>query len=382
MRLAGPWRYEVLARYKGAEAPLTGAATSGTARLPGDWSRELGAEFRGRVRYTRAFNQPTNLDPHEHVWLVIDGVDAAAAVVLNGQELGQTAGYARLFERDVTVIVERRNELVVDVELPPFTPKYEPVLRPGRERMPGGLVGEVRLEIRGEHFIDRLAVEVTESEDGEVMLRVSGRVVGPKRESPLLLVVSGWAGELLAVEVVASEKFDVAKPIERLSRMEPVGDGLPGLAKLLVRLIDGGTRVWEKSLETAHRAMRFEIVQNNETGMALLTINDEPIVLPLKRLATHRPPFLAPVPPLLVSERILRDEEYVELDRAGFCIVQVVLPDWSDEVCARLAHHPSIVAWAAPREWLQRGEGLNRALAWLAGSSRAWLARELVLAEG
>lgn len=393
MRLAGPWHFEVLKVYAGDRRDPPPEPIAGTARLPADWSDTLGVEFRGRVRYTRAFNRPTNLDPHESVWLVVEGADAAAAISLNGEPLGEFAGYAVTFERDVTKLLAGHNQLQIDVELPPFVPRYEGALRPGRVDVAGGLTGEVRLEVRARHFIHRLAVELIEADNSEVTLRVSGKVVGPERVDPLMLIVSGWCGELLATEVVAGKFFDVATAIERISRLEPGSDGLGGLAQLTIRLIEGGTRVWEKTIATGHRAMHFEMSAEGAGEMRSLAINGHVYPLPLRTnssawwssmLNQDRAPrsgVAEGAPPLYVSERIFRDDEYSNYDRLGLLIVQVVPAAWIDDVCPRLAHHPSIVAWAVPRDWLRQGAGLERSLAWLAGSSRPWIATELVLAE-
>lgn len=385
MRLAGPWHFEVLERYDAPGKVAERGPASGTVKLPADWSATFGSEFCGRVRYTRGFNMPTNLDPHESVWLIVEGADAAAAVSLNGQLLGEQAGYALAFERDVTALLERRNELQIDVELPRLTPKYEQAMRPGRHGLAGGLTGEVRLEVRARHFIHRLQVELIETEGSEVMLHVAGKIEGPERVDPLLLVVSGWSGELLATEVVAGKHFDVAKAIERLARMDPNGDGLPGLTKLLIRLIEGGTRVWEKTLETGHRTIRFDLPPEKGNVDRKLLLNDQPYRLPLRafQISDRQPtPLPDDASEPLLAERIFRDEEYAQFDRLGLCIVQAVPAAWIDEVCPRLSHHPSIVAWAVPRAWLQQGAGVERALAWLAGSSRPWIASELVVADG
>lgn len=112
--------------------------------MPADWGDTLGAGFRGRVRYVRHFNWPGSLDTDERVWLVIDGVDTFGAAILNGTRLGEIDGYAVPTAFDVHGLVRPSNELVLEVELPAQSPSP----RPGREHLPGGPIGEVRLEIR------------------------------------------------------------------------------------------------------------------------------------------------------------------------------------------------------------------------------------------
>ena len=123
IRLRGPWDYETLAyesidEYGQRHDDMGVLAPVGRTTLPGDWSGSLGRDFHGRVRYRRRFNRPSGLDPHERVWLVVEGADARASVTLNGRELGEVRGYALHGEFDVTEWVEPRNELTLDVELP------------------------------------------------------------------------------------------------------------------------------------------------------------------------------------------------------------------------------------------------------------------------
>ncbi len=115
--------------------------------MPADWGRTLGADFRGRVRYVRRFGRPTNLAPGQTVWLVCDGVDLAGSASLNGRPLGEMTGSQAATRFDVTAELAERNELVIVVELPPLDYRAEQASRPDRVGLPGGLIGEVRLEI-------------------------------------------------------------------------------------------------------------------------------------------------------------------------------------------------------------------------------------------
>ena len=142
IRLCGPWDLQPLECF-GAPAELPKPAR---VQAPCDWAELLGHDFLGRVRYTRKFNRPTNLDPHERVWLTFDGVDHRASVTLNGTRLGQLAGCARSARFDVTDLLELHNTLVVDVTLDRDT-FHDQSLRGARAGKAGGLVGEVRLEI-------------------------------------------------------------------------------------------------------------------------------------------------------------------------------------------------------------------------------------------
>jgi len=152
IRLRGPWEYEPLARLvpnaDGTQREEThDLPPAGRSEMPADWGATLGVDFRGRVRYIRRFGCPTGLGPRERVWLVFEGADATAVARLNERPLVEICGLGSATRIDVTDLLAQRNLLVVDVELPPLDAAAERAARPGREGLPGGLIGEVRLEI-------------------------------------------------------------------------------------------------------------------------------------------------------------------------------------------------------------------------------------------
>jgi hypothetical protein len=153
IRLRGPWDYEPLARVWIGEGDARRESVEtlpagGRIQVPSDWGATLGTAFRGRVRYARRFVLPTNLDPHERVWVVVEGVDYYGAVSLNATPLGRIVGYSHSVEFDVTELLLPRNVLALEVELPQYETGTATPERPGRESFPGGPIGEVRLEIR------------------------------------------------------------------------------------------------------------------------------------------------------------------------------------------------------------------------------------------
>lgn len=153
IRLRAPWQLQALVRYvplgpgefQERSADLPPAAK---AEVPGDWTELLGADFLGRVRYTRSFNCPTNLDANERVWLICEGVDGAADFSLNDMAILTLASSDRPGSCDLTPHLRPRNLLSVEVSLlPPEHAQHVPraARRAGRG---GGITGEVRLEIR------------------------------------------------------------------------------------------------------------------------------------------------------------------------------------------------------------------------------------------
>ena len=119
----------------------------GRVQLPADWGVTLGPNFHGCVRYRRYFHRPTGLENVDRVELVLEEVDAHGIVELNGVNLGEVALGEGAGRFDVTDRLIGHNELCVHVESPRIGPDHRYLSRPGREGLPGGLIGEVRLEI-------------------------------------------------------------------------------------------------------------------------------------------------------------------------------------------------------------------------------------------
>src|SRR5262249_44131812 len=130
IRLRGPWDVEPLQRQGGGAVPAKLRMT-----LPCRWAEGGLADFAGKVRHTRQFGIPTNLEPHERLWLTFAGVSDSVTVWLNGKLLGEHRGDDAAFEFEVTGLLAARNTLVVEVEC---------------ANLNGGLWGEVALEIRSQ----------------------------------------------------------------------------------------------------------------------------------------------------------------------------------------------------------------------------------------
>ena len=137
IRLHGPWQLKILEQI-GSDPPHDSAEFQ--ARIPSDWGRELGADFRGTAVYRRGFHRPTGLDSNQRVELVVEQVDFQGSVILNGHELG-TADLDREFRQPIQAMLMPFNELTIRVTLP------GQVDRGDRNRLPGGLIGGVQLEI-------------------------------------------------------------------------------------------------------------------------------------------------------------------------------------------------------------------------------------------
>lgn len=144
IRLRGPWHCEPLVRFvRRSDGSMAeeheNLPISSNLRMPADWEPTLGSDFCGRVRCRRSFGRPTGLEPDDIVWLVIDGAKDLAKVSLNATRLGEVLG-AMPGRFAVGPLLMDRNELVVEVE-------KHPGERGGAASPPGGILGEVRLEI-------------------------------------------------------------------------------------------------------------------------------------------------------------------------------------------------------------------------------------------
>jgi hypothetical protein len=81
--------------------------------------------------------------------LLIECVDAFGRVVFNGQPLGEIPLGSEGFRTEITSRLEPFNRLEIEVELPECDQASLRLPRGSRDGLPGGLVGEVRLEITG-----------------------------------------------------------------------------------------------------------------------------------------------------------------------------------------------------------------------------------------
>lgn len=110
IRLRGPWDYEPLSRAGLGDLPV-----SGRAQMPCEWSSILGVDFIGRVCFRRRFNRPGQLDPHEHVWLVIETPAQLVAAWLNDQPLTCATTDATITACNITERLAAHNALRIEL---------------------------------------------------------------------------------------------------------------------------------------------------------------------------------------------------------------------------------------------------------------------------
>jgi hypothetical protein len=152
IRLRGPWQLEPVFRYVqradgGFERRESGLPSATRMQMPADWSTALGADFLGRVRYVRTFNAPPGLQPEERVWLVVEPQRSLARVVMVEETLGEVRAEGPPQRFDITHRLSPHNRLEIFVDHPGQLNLNGDEVGNSGEWEPGGLVGEVRLEI-------------------------------------------------------------------------------------------------------------------------------------------------------------------------------------------------------------------------------------------
>ncbi|MEX2093849.1 MAG: hypothetical protein WD971_14280, partial [Pirellulales bacterium] len=152
IRLRGPWQLEAVYRCVpradgGFERSTENLPAAARMHVPADWGAAFGSDFLGRVRYVRNFNSPLGLQFDERVWLVVEPQRSEARVVMLEETLGVVAADGPPRRFDVTHRLSPHNRLEIFVDHPALVDGRRIAGDPALLPPPGGLVGEVRLEI-------------------------------------------------------------------------------------------------------------------------------------------------------------------------------------------------------------------------------------------
>ena len=150
IRLRGPWQLEPLQRYvkrsrSGYDGSTNGLPPRDRWQMPADWCETMGHDFLGVVRYSRKFNRATIL-ADDRVWLVVEPPRSCGLVRLNGKVLGYVRFGCDPGWFDITGLLEEHNRVDIDVAHPELDDEGN-ALGDSSDCVPGGLVGEVRMEI-------------------------------------------------------------------------------------------------------------------------------------------------------------------------------------------------------------------------------------------
>jgi hypothetical protein len=151
IRLRGPWQLEPVSRYVpradgGYERLSDSLPAAARMQVPADWNGAFGGDFLGRVRYVRTFNSPPGLQFDERVWLVVEPQRSLAIVMMSEETLGVVNADGPPLRFDITHLLSPHNRLEILVDHPVIA-EGRTIESDGASLPPGGLVGEVRLEI-------------------------------------------------------------------------------------------------------------------------------------------------------------------------------------------------------------------------------------------
>ena len=135
IRLVGPWDFQWQESTGFAGPPVT----HGTMKMPCRWQDVFGS-FDGTATFTRKFHCPTNLEPHERVFIVLSGVPGHGSASLNGAPLGLFDAPNGETEFDATQRLAKFNLLEMTVRFSPSTMSVQT----------DGPLAEVALEIRSD----------------------------------------------------------------------------------------------------------------------------------------------------------------------------------------------------------------------------------------
>ena len=183
IRLRGPWEWET-------------DSGRGSLTLPG----VLPAA--GRLVLRRLFGWPARIDAHERVWLILANLPSAAAVVVNGEELGMAQDWDEL---NVTMLLRPRNVLLLTLEVP----------------LTQSSIGDVQLEVRCTAWLRGVEVRADAT-----TCTVTGEVAGTA-ERPLDVYLLVGRVTAAFASVGAGERFELrAPPTEKELHLELVNGGV------------------------------------------------------------------------------------------------------------------------------------------------------------
>ncbi len=331
IRLRGPWNWQTL-------APPT---QQGRLHAPGDWGHALGRDFRGTVRFSRSFQPPARLDPHERLFLVAAGLDAQGRIAVNGAPLGEVAGYPLPGEFDITHLLQAANTIHIDVSLDAEQPGSPTTPRPGREHAPGGLIRDIVLEVRSTAWVSAATAWAE-----------PGRATPAGAGQPPRVCIQGEVSPL-----PTAEHWQLALRVNgQHAWTQPASHG----AFTIELPIAAGLTWWNRARAPAcavdlELSRQGEPVWNGSWNLALpgdQPRRQQPLVpwpacdwFPTPRAPQPDLQWLAADDAVYLAEEILAAEVYAACDEQGVALLQAVPPHWLPPLAPLLAHHPCIIGW-------------------------------------
>lgn len=297
IRLRGPWEWN------------SAGNSAGRIKVPMDWVPERLVEDDTSLVLTRSFQSPPPLDEDERLWLLVTGADPAAEVLLNGQLLGTVNGYGLLGEFEITPHLQPRNRLQLTL------PATTGVLRPGREQLPRGLVGEIWLEVRRTSFLSDFVIYPRMVENGFV-LQATVHLGAGDAMAELHVGGRSWSQDPVVVRdgQRVELEFDVAEAA--------------GPAEIEVELVMGADRLWTNVTKTSWRS---PLPAESLTADQLRPAAE---IAKVESAGQH-----------FVLEAVLPPAAYEQAERSGARVLQSLPAAWLQETGRRLAGHAAIAGW-------------------------------------
>lgn len=197
IRLLGPWEWQPV-----AHTVLCADGRPQEQALPLPQPRRVWipvrsadpelARFRGRVVWRRFFHWTSELDYWERIWLYVEAADYFARLRLNDVVLGDHEGALDPFAFPITSLLQKRNCLELELEVPQTPPELEEakwMLRetPACANGPA-ILGEVRLEVFHPTRFGDLAVW-TELVEKKAFIHINGDILAEAACQPEIYVI-------------------------------------------------------------------------------------------------------------------------------------------------------------------------------------------------
>jgi beta-galactosidase len=218
--------------------------------------------------YKRTFDAPAKLFPRQRVFLRFDGVLSGAAPKLNGTSLDENLGGFLPFEREITELLQEKNELVVNVDghwlnVPPSGSPDGP-LRVDY-LLPAGIHRGVHLRVVPEVFLADVfakpvdVLKTTRRLDIECTIDSRRQSSTEIRVDAVLLYGDSVAARQSATARVAAGESKVEFVMTQLGKVKLWSPETPELYTVHIMLSDNDGFFHEYKTRIGFREARFEV---------------------------------------------------------------------------------------------------------------------------
>ena len=289
MTLAGAWQFRQVGTQVWNPASVPGGVHTdllALGKIPdpfvGDNEKRVAWVAQSDWEYIHSFELSPGMLEYEQVWLVCDGLDTLASLVINGHALGQTSNMFRQYRWDVKSLLKAgRNELQVRFDSAVAYASEKQTLRPlagvsqaieggpyvrkapcqfgwdwGPQLPPVGIWKDIRLEAFNSA---RLAdVHLRQAHvDGKVNLGVSLKVEGNTSGLSASMQVTAPDGAVFTTFTELNDGSSLTLEIKSPELWWPNGLGAQPLYRVRVVLHKAGSELDEKELQIGLRTIEL-----------------------------------------------------------------------------------------------------------------------------